>query len=149
MFVADNQRQNRLFRWLPSPLCVGADPRAQADRSPHSGEAPAVAPFPTKYAVKTAKLILVLHIDAALDWQQLDAGKVLYRKGDKSRDFFIVISESRAKYIAHSRWPSSFLGREREQCRGRTGVRTGGLHWRTRRHHCGPSPRHSPRYSRQ
>ncbi|WVQ85079.1 lysophospholipase NTE1 [Cryptococcus sp. DSM 104549] len=35
---------------------------------------------------------LVLHIDAALDWQQLDAGQVLYEKGDKSSDFYIVIN---------------------------------------------------------
>ncbi|KGB75028.2 lysophospholipase NTE1 [Cryptococcus deuterogattii R265] len=35
---------------------------------------------------------LVLHIDAALDWQQLNAGQVLYEKGDKSTDFYIVIN---------------------------------------------------------
>lgn len=37
---------------------------------------------------------LVLHIDAALDWMQLGAGQVLYEKGDKSTDFYIVISRS-------------------------------------------------------
>jgi lysophospholipid hydrolase len=36
---------------------------------------------------------LVLHIDAALDWMQLGAGQVLYEKGEKSTDFYIVISE--------------------------------------------------------
>ncbi|WWC88526.1 lysophospholipase NTE1 [Kwoniella dendrophila CBS 6074] len=35
---------------------------------------------------------LVLHIDAGLDWQQLGAGQVLYEKGDKSSDFYIVIN---------------------------------------------------------
>ncbi|ODO05143.1 lysophospholipase NTE1 [Cryptococcus wingfieldii CBS 7118] len=35
---------------------------------------------------------LVLHIDAALDWQQLNAGQVLYEKGDKAADFYIVIN---------------------------------------------------------
>ncbi|OCF45992.1 lysophospholipase NTE1 [Kwoniella heveanensis CBS 569] len=35
---------------------------------------------------------LVLHIDAGLDWQQLSAGQVLYEKGDKSTDFYIVIN---------------------------------------------------------
>nr|ODN85379.1 lysophospholipase NTE1 [Cryptococcus depauperatus CBS 7841] len=35
---------------------------------------------------------LVLHIDAGLDWQQLNAGQVLYEKGDKSTDFYIVIN---------------------------------------------------------
>lgn len=36
---------------------------------------------------------LVLHIDAALDWIQLGAREVLYEKGDKASDFYIVISE--------------------------------------------------------
>ncbi|RSH91000.1 phosphatidylcholine and lysophosphatidylcholine phospholipase [Saitozyma podzolica] len=35
---------------------------------------------------------LVLHIDAALDWMQLGAGQVLYEKGEKSTDFYIVIN---------------------------------------------------------
>lgn len=35
---------------------------------------------------------LVLHIDAALDWMQLGAGHVLYEKGDKSSDFYVVIN---------------------------------------------------------
>ena len=35
---------------------------------------------------------LVLHIDASLDWMQLSAGQVLYEKGDKSSDFFVVIN---------------------------------------------------------
>ncbi|KAL7422996.1 phosphatidylcholine and lysophosphatidylcholine phospholipase [Cryptotrichosporon argae] len=35
---------------------------------------------------------LVLHIDAGLDWMQLGAGQVLYEKGDKSTDFYIVIN---------------------------------------------------------
>ncbi|KAK8858713.1 lysophospholipase NTE1 [Kwoniella newhampshirensis] len=35
---------------------------------------------------------LVLHIDAGLDWQQLGAGQVLYEKGDRSTDFYIVIN---------------------------------------------------------
>lgn len=35
---------------------------------------------------------LVLHIDAALDWMQVSAGQVLYEKGDKSTDFYLVIN---------------------------------------------------------
>lgn len=35
---------------------------------------------------------LVLHIDAALDWMQLSGGQVLYEKGDRSNDFYIVIN---------------------------------------------------------
>ena len=35
---------------------------------------------------------LVLHIDAALDWMQLSGGQVLYEKGDRSGDFYIVIN---------------------------------------------------------
>ncbi|KAK4684591.1 lysophospholipid hydrolase, partial [Tremellales sp. Uapishka_1] len=35
---------------------------------------------------------LVLHIDAALDWQQLGAGQVLYDHGDRSSDFYVVIN---------------------------------------------------------
>ncbi|WVR06474.1 lysophospholipase NTE1 [Kwoniella sp. DSM 27419] len=35
---------------------------------------------------------LVLHIDAGLDWQQLNAGQVLFEQGDQSRDFYIVIN---------------------------------------------------------
>ena len=36
---------------------------------------------------------LVLHIDAGLDWMQLSAGQVLYEKGDRSNDIYIIISE--------------------------------------------------------
>lgn len=35
---------------------------------------------------------LILHIDAGLDWIQLDAGQLLFEKGDKARDFYIVIN---------------------------------------------------------
>ena len=35
---------------------------------------------------------LVLHIDAALDWMQLGAKEVLYDKGAKATDFYIVIN---------------------------------------------------------
>ncbi|GMK53516.1 hypothetical protein CspeluHIS016_0101020 [Cutaneotrichosporon spelunceum] len=35
---------------------------------------------------------LVLHIDAGLDWIQLDAGELLYEKGDQATDFYIVIN---------------------------------------------------------
>ncbi|KAF5392468.1 hypothetical protein D9757_002292 [Collybiopsis confluens] len=35
---------------------------------------------------------LVLHIDASLDWMQVDAGRVLWRPGDKSDSFYIVIN---------------------------------------------------------
>lgn len=35
---------------------------------------------------------LVLHIDAALDWMQLSGGQVLFEKGDRSTDFYIVIN---------------------------------------------------------
>ncbi|BEJ14129.1 hypothetical protein CspHIS471_0313030 [Cutaneotrichosporon sp. HIS471] len=35
---------------------------------------------------------LVLHIDAGLDWIQLDAGQILYEKGAQATDFYIVIN---------------------------------------------------------
>lgn len=35
---------------------------------------------------------LILHIDAALDWQQVDAGQVIFREGDVSDSFYIVIN---------------------------------------------------------
>ncbi|PKI82893.1 hypothetical protein MVES1_003641 [Malassezia vespertilionis] len=35
---------------------------------------------------------LILHIDAALDWQQVDAGQVIYREGDVSDSIYIVIN---------------------------------------------------------
>lgn len=35
----------------------------------------------------------VLHIDAALDWMQLSAGQMLFEQGDKSTDFYIIISK--------------------------------------------------------
>ncbi|KLT44470.1 patatin-domain-containing protein [Cutaneotrichosporon oleaginosum] len=35
---------------------------------------------------------LVLHIDAGLDWIQLDAGQILYEKGEQATDFYIVIN---------------------------------------------------------
>ena len=35
---------------------------------------------------------LVLRIDAGLDWMQLSAGQVLYEKGDRSNDIYIVIN---------------------------------------------------------
>ncbi|KAF8580428.1 patatin-domain-containing protein [Ramaria rubella] len=35
---------------------------------------------------------LVLHIDASLDWMQVTAGQVLWRPGDKSDSFYIVLN---------------------------------------------------------
>lgn len=35
---------------------------------------------------------IVLHIDASLDWMQLNAGQVLYRQGDPSDSVYIVIN---------------------------------------------------------
>ncbi|KAG9097923.1 phosphatidylcholine and lysophosphatidylcholine phospholipase, partial [Ceratobasidium sp. 392] len=35
---------------------------------------------------------LVLHIDASLDWQQVDAGQVLWRPGDTSDSFYMVLN---------------------------------------------------------
>ncbi|KAJ3870630.1 hypothetical protein F5051DRAFT_466117 [Lentinula edodes] len=35
---------------------------------------------------------LVLHIDASLDWMQVNAGQVLWRPNDKSDSFYIVIN---------------------------------------------------------
>ncbi|KAL1413178.1 phosphatidylcholine and lysophosphatidylcholine phospholipase [Vanrija albida] len=35
---------------------------------------------------------LILHIDAGLDWIQLNAGQNLYEKGDPATDFFIIIN---------------------------------------------------------
>jgi lysophospholipid hydrolase len=34
----------------------------------------------------------VLHIDASLDWMQVNAGQVLWRPQDKSDSFYIVIN---------------------------------------------------------
>jgi lysophospholipid hydrolase len=34
----------------------------------------------------------VLHIDASLDWMQLNAGQVLFRQGDPSDSIYIVIN---------------------------------------------------------
>jgi len=34
----------------------------------------------------------VLQIDAALDWHQVDGGQVLWRPGEESKDFYIVIN---------------------------------------------------------
>lgn len=33
-----------------------------------------------------------MHIDSALDWQQVNAGQVIYREGDPSDSFYIVIN---------------------------------------------------------
>ena len=35
---------------------------------------------------------LVLYIDAALDWKQLEAGDTLFKVGDRSTDFFVIIN---------------------------------------------------------
>lgn len=35
---------------------------------------------------------LILHIDSALDWQQVNAGQVIYREGEPSDSFYIVIT---------------------------------------------------------
>ncbi|EST06178.1 Patatin/Phospholipase A2-related [Kalmanozyma brasiliensis GHG001] len=35
---------------------------------------------------------LILHIDSSLDWQQVNAGQVIYREDDPSDSFFIVIN---------------------------------------------------------
>ncbi|GAA99008.1 uncharacterized protein L969DRAFT_100884 [Mixia osmundae IAM 14324] len=42
---------------------------------------------------------LVLHIDSALEWMQVDAGQVIYRQHDRSDSFFIVI-QGRLRSIA-------------------------------------------------
>lgn len=34
----------------------------------------------------------VLHIDASLDWMQVSGGKVLWRPGDPSDSFYIVVN---------------------------------------------------------
>ena len=36
--------------------------------------------------------LLVLHIDASLDWQQVDAGQVLWRPGENSDSFYMVLN---------------------------------------------------------
>lgn len=35
---------------------------------------------------------LVIHIDSALDWQQVNAGHVIFREGDEADSFYIVIN---------------------------------------------------------
>ena len=35
---------------------------------------------------------LILHIDSSLDWQQVNAGQIIYREGDASDSFYIVIN---------------------------------------------------------
>ncbi|PWN33251.1 patatin-domain-containing protein [Meira miltonrushii] len=35
---------------------------------------------------------LILHIDSALDWQQVNAGQVIFREGDAADSFYIVIN---------------------------------------------------------
>ncbi|CAD6884209.1 unnamed protein product [Tilletia controversa] len=35
---------------------------------------------------------LILHIDSALDWQQVNGGQIIYREGDPSDSFYIVIN---------------------------------------------------------
>ncbi|PWN23509.1 hypothetical protein BCV69DRAFT_279438 [Microstroma glucosiphilum] len=35
---------------------------------------------------------LIIHIDSALDWQQVSAGQVIFREGDPSDSFYIVIN---------------------------------------------------------
>lgn len=35
---------------------------------------------------------LILHIDSALDWQQVNAGQIIFREGDEADSFYIVIN---------------------------------------------------------
>lgn len=37
-------------------------------------------------------MFAVLHIDSSLDWMQVNAGQVLWRPGDPSDSFYIVIN---------------------------------------------------------
>ena len=37
-------------------------------------------------------IVIVLHIDASLDWMQVNAGQVLWRPQDASDSFYIVIN---------------------------------------------------------
>lgn len=37
-------------------------------------------------------ILPVLHIDASLDWQQVDAGQVLWRPGETSDSFYMVLN---------------------------------------------------------
>ena len=49
---------------------------------------------------------LILHIDAALDWQQVDAGQVIFREGDVSDSFYMVIN-GRLRAITQTRGSES------------------------------------------
>lgn len=49
---------------------------------------------------------LILHIDAALDWQQVDAGQVIFREGDVSDSFYMVIN-GRLRAITQARGSES------------------------------------------
>lgn len=44
------------------------------------------------YDTCIADTVLVLHIDGSLDWVQVNAGQVLWRPGDVSDSFYIVIN---------------------------------------------------------
>jgi lysophospholipid hydrolase len=48
---------------------------------------------------------LVKHIDASLDWMQVDAGTVLWRPGDAADSFYIVIN-GRLRALAERAAPS-------------------------------------------
>lgn len=48
--------------------------------------------LPSRSCNGFAHLYPVLHIDASLDWQQIDAGHVLWRPQDPSDSFYIVIN---------------------------------------------------------
>lgn len=94
------------LRWLFTPPCAGKDTREASNRSAHPGKAPHLNAFSSGYIIcsyisNSSNVIVVLHIDASLDWMQVNAGQVLWRPHDVSDSFYIVIN-GRLRAISES-----------------------------------------------
>ncbi|KAF8756008.1 Lysophospholipase NTE1 [Rhizoctonia solani] len=75
---------NRHIRRLPTITCLGETIGKTSDRVVDSSKTIDFAALSTGW--------VLLNIDASLDWQQVDAGQVLWRPGEPSDSFYMVLN---------------------------------------------------------
>ncbi|ELU38806.1 hydrolase [Rhizoctonia solani AG-1 IA] len=77
--------QDRHIRRLPTITCLGETIGKTSDRVVDSSKT-------IDFAALSTGNPTVLNIDASLDWQQVDAGQVLWRPGEPSDSFYMVLN---------------------------------------------------------
>lgn len=107
-FVCRYRGKDRHIRWLLALTCLGTASRETANCTLDPRQTTHLPAFSAGYlhipSARFPSLIFsaVLHIDASLDWMQVDAGQVLWRPEDVSDSFYIVIN-GRLRAITESK----------------------------------------------